>query len=92
MRAAQSAPSERAQKLRRQQLLLRRIEDSVGRVTVNDMTDVASSMVILGIMQMFETKQLALAYLDQTYARMAEIIEQDFDEYNAAYNKRMELH
>lgn len=87
-----TAPSERAQKLRRQQLLLRKIEDSVGRVTVNDMTDVASSMVILGIMQMFSSRDAALRYLGQTYLRMAEIIEQDFDEYHNAYDKRMELH
>lgn len=81
------------QALERQRLLLKKIEDAVGNaVTVVDMTDVASSMVVLGIMQMHTDKDMALAYLDRTYFKMAEIIEDEFDGYRRDLHQRREMH
>ena len=86
-------PLSRMQALERQRLLLRKIENAVGEaVTVADMTDVASSMVVLGIMQMHEDKDLALKYLDHTHRKMAEIIDMDFDSYQRDLRASQGLH
>jgi hypothetical protein len=70
--------SERARRLND---LLRKIETSIGKARVTDVTDVAASMVILGAMQMYDTKEGALAYVGVVHQRMANIIEADFDDY-----------
>lgn len=55
------------------------------------MTDVASSMVIMGIMQMWPTKEIALKYLDATYLKMAAIIDDDFEGFKREQRKK-EMH
>ena len=89
-----STPKQRAsslEALRRQNDLLKKIEQAAGDVRVTDMTDVASSMVIMGIMQMWPTKEIALKYLDATYLKMASIIDADFDGFKREQRKR-EMH
>jgi len=51
------------------------------------MTDVAAEMLRLGIMQMFDNKQVALRYLDATYIRIAEMIDEGFDEYKRDHKR-----
>jgi hypothetical protein len=68
--------------------LLSKIEDAVAPVLVADMTDVASEMLRIGIMQMFDSKQVALRYLDATYIRMAEMIDDGFEQYKQDQKKR----
>lgn len=83
-----SLPSERLQRLERQRALLKKIEESLGPTQVVDVTDVASSLVVLGIMQMFNDKDMALKYLDTTYLKMADIIINDFDGFRRDMSKR----
>jgi len=63
----------------RQQLILKQIQDAVDPVRVEDMTDIAASLMVLGIMQMWKDKETALRYLARCSIRMGDLIEQQFD-------------
>jgi hypothetical protein len=90
MNARAQTSKDRAKRRDHLQALLRKIEDAVHPVLVGDMTDVATEMVRIGIMQMFDSKQTALRYLDALYTRMAERIDDDFDDYKR--NHKGDLH
>lgn len=83
------SPRPETSSTRRERLLalFSKIEDAVSPVLVADMTDVAAEMLRLGIMQMFDNKQVALRYLDATYIRIAEMIDEGFDEYKRDHKR-----
>lgn|SRR5678815_2053786 len=82
--------SEKAKRRQRLLDLLQKVEDAVAPVVVGDMTDVASEMLRLGIMQMFDSKSVALRYLDAVYLHMAESIDENFEQYNR--ERKRDLH